>query len=349
MTRTLREIPTAPLAPAATRAARRGWFLAVVLAAAAMAGCIQERTSPDDPPSLVTATINFAPDPAPMPLPALVPPFDLKENSPMGLRGAVVGTGIDPHENDNTLVYNDGHVTVPTRREGHGYFAVRGAHYDLGYGPIEVAAAGSTNPVTMLRPFDTLTHPLSLFQPPVTGTFTTTSANCDPSTLTFPRGVRLMAKERGRAKFVFFADDPKGDQGQGRVEGRGNDSPFPVVVSVYVIGDFNKFQVPVPKDGSFDLKGALELLDDGSQFCPVTDPLTVHDDPRRPVSGDEKAGDRVFTRYVYNLPAGDQRYVFVVNGSPLTIPDPYQEGGLRVRIVTQDEVREFSASVITVK
>ncbi|MBI4870503.1 MAG: hypothetical protein HY814_02945 [Candidatus Riflebacteria bacterium] len=323
----------------------RWCMVAAALAAVALAGCIQERTSPDDPPALVTARINFFPDAAPMAFPALVPPPGLKDNSPMGLRAHIVMTGFEPHENDNALVNNDGHVVVATRRLGPGYFVVRGAHYDLGFGPVNVGSLGTETPVTMLRPFDTLNHTLSVYQPPLNGGFTAENANCDPATVTFPRGVRVMPKEPGRAKFVFFGDDPVGQLSQGRVDGRGNDSPYPVVVSVYVIGDFNKFRLPT----STETNGAIELLDDGSQFCPVSSPLGPHDDPARPVSGDERAGDRVFTRYVHFLPPGDLRYCLVVNQSPLTLVDPYHEGGTRVRIVTQDEVREFAASVITVK
>ncbi|MBI2943770.1 MAG: hypothetical protein HYY25_06180 [Candidatus Wallbacteria bacterium] len=294
---------------------------------------------------MVTAAINFFPELSPLPFPALVPPPGLKENSPMGLRAAIAATGADPRANDNALVKNDGLVTVFTRRQGKGFFVVRGAHYDIGYGPVEVGSAGAVTPVTFLRPFDTETHNLSLYQPPLTGSFDPQNPNCDGATVTFPRGVRVMPKEPGRAKFIFFADDPVGQLNQGRVEGRGNDSAFPVVISVVVIGDFNRFRLPTANS----LEGGIELLDEGSQFCPVADPLTALDDPRRPVSGDEKSGDRVFTRYVYNLPPGDLRYAFVVNGSPLTLTDPYQEGGTRVRIVTQSEVREFAVSIVTVK
>ncbi len=315
-------------------------------AALVLSGCIQDRTAPDDLPASVTALVDFSPGLTPLPFPALIPPIDLAVNSPMGLRAAIAATGPSPLENDNQLVNNDGSVTVMTRRAGPGFVVVRGANYDIAYGLVDVGEAGSSVEVEFLRPFDGADHPRSFYQPPTNGNFTIDAPNCDDfETVNFGTGVRMLAKEPGRAKFMFFADDPVGSNSQGRVEGRGNDSGFPVVISVFVIGDFNEFALPLPGNQ----QGAIELLDEGSHFCPVTDPIGRFDDPNRPLSGDERAGDRVFTRYLHNLPKGEHRYAFVVNQSPLTVTDPYEEKGTRVRVVDPVEVREFAASIITIK
>lgn len=308
------------------------------LVSLSLSGCLQDDLTLADMPASVFTTIDFLqPDP-PLPAPALIPPPDLVDNTPFGLRAHIVETGLEPRSNDSALVSARGDVTVFTRRIGPGFFVVRGRHYDIGYGPVDIDSPGGKFSPTFLRPFDGEFH---RFLNPGIDPF----PPFPPEAIIFPKGVRLLAKQPGRAKFVFFTDDQVGSLGQGRVEGRGNDSDFPVVISVFVALLFNR---PGQNDfgGRFFTRNLVELIDDGSQFDLDPDPFT---DPNNLVSGDERAGDRVFTRYVHNLPPGDMRYFFVVNESPLPVRDPYEEGSTRVRIVEQDAVNEITASVITVK
>ena len=198
--------------------------------------------------------------------------------------------------NESTTLDETGTGYVLTRRTGYHFLVVRSPQHDI-------ALAGSAHQLAapqawqrgrlFLQPQRDLIEPDLLF----TGLTHDIRPGHHPLMLT--------PKTPGKARFVFAAEDSEALR-----ESIGPEAGLEKPGKVWVTGDWNGFSLVSEEEDP--LHGAKLLHDDGA-----------------PASGDDQAGDAVFTR-VLDLPAGVHAYAFLVSpdgARPRRFTrDPYEEG-----------------------